>query len=339
MKTSNMFKFMPVAAIALLMSCAGEKQETTTVEEKMKVKVETVHRQDVEQLSEFTATVEANVTNQIAPQSPARIQKLHVEVGDHVNAGQLLATMDDTNLKQAKIQMDNQELEFNRIDGLYKVGGASKSAWDGQKTALDVSKTAYQNLLENNKLLSPISGVVTARNYDNGDMYGGALPVYTVQQFRPVKLMVNVSESYFTRVKKGMNVDVRLDVYGDDVFTGNVHLIYPTIDPLTRTFPVEVRIANSDERVRPGMFARVTMNFGSAQHIVAPDQAVVKQAGSGDRYIYVYKNDGTVSYQLVELGRRMDNRYEVVTGVEDGDQVVITGQTRLTNGMKVEVVK
>lgn len=339
MKTSNVLKVIPVAAVALLMSCSGKKdQEVQTVDEKVKVKVETVHLQDVEQVAEFTANVTANISNSIAPQSPLRIEKLHVEVGDQVRAGQLLATMDATNLQQTKIQMDNQEIEFQRIDELYKVGGASKSAWDAQKASLDVSRAVYKNLQENNQLVSPISGIVTARNYDNGDMYNGSTPVYTVEQISPVKLMINISESYFKYVKKGMDVDIRLDVYGDEVFKGKVNLIYPTIDSSTRTFPVEIRIPNNDQRVRPGMFARVTMSFGTLNHVVIPDQAVVKQAGSGERFVYVNKN-GKVSYQILELGRRMGNRYEVISGVEDGDQVVITGLNRLTNGQEVEVVQ
>lgn len=339
MKTIKVLKVLPVAAIALLISCSGDKdQNTQTVVEKTKVKVEVVHMQDVDQIAEFTANVEANITNQIAPQSPVRIGKLHVEVGDRVRAGQLLATMDETQLRQTQIQLENIETEFKRIDELYKVGGVSKSAWDQQKTSLEVNRTALKNLEENNKLVSPISGIVTARNYDNGDMYSGALPVYVVEQISPVKLMVNVSESYFTQVKTGKDVDIRLDVYGDEVFKGKVNLVYPTIDPSTRTFPVELRLANTDQRVRPGMFARVTMHFGTENRVVAPDQAVVKQAGSGDRYMYVYK-DGKVSYNIVELGRRMGNRYEVISGVQDGDQVVITGLNRLTNGQEVEVVK
>jgi len=339
MKTSIVQKVLPVAAIALLISCSGEKKENVeTVNEKTKVKLETVHKQDVEQLGEFTATVEAHISNNIAPQSPVRIEKLHVEVGDHVRSGQVLATMDETNLKQTQLQLENLETEFKRLDELYKVGGASKSAWDAQKTQLEVNRAILKNLQDNNQLVSPINGIVTARNYDSGDMYSGAAPVYVVEQIRPVKLMLNVSEGYFVYVKKGMDVDIKLDVYGDEVFKGKVHLIYPTVDPSTRTFPVEVRIANNDEKVRPGMFARVTMSFGTLNHVVAPDQAVVKQAGSGDRYMYVYK-DGKVSYNKVELGRRMGNRYEVISGVEDGDQVVITGLNRLTNGQEVEVVK
>lgn len=246
--------------------------------------------------------------------------------------------MDANNLKQAKVQLENQEVEFNRIDELYKVGGASKSAWDAQKTQLDISRESFNNLQENTQLVSPISGIITARNYDNGDMYSGGDPIFTVEQIRPVKLFVNVSESYFTYVKKGNEVDIKLDVYGDEVFKGKVSLVYPTIDAATRTFPVEIKIANADERVRPGMFARATMNFGTLNHVVAPDQAIVKQSGSGDRYIYVYKN-GKVSYQKVELGRRMGNKYEIVSGVDNGDQVVITGQNRLTNGMEVEIDK
>ena len=338
MKTSQMLKVIPIATLALLMSCSGNKSEeaTETQNEKVKVKVETVSVQDVEQLSEFTATVEANIKNNIAPQTPFRIEKIFAEVGDHVKAGQLLAKMDATSLKQAKIQLDNQEIEFKRIDELYKVGGASKSAWDAQKTSLEVARETYKNLVENTQLLSPISGIVTARNYDSGDMYSGGNPIYTVEEIRPVKLMVNVSESLFTKVKKGHEVDIRLDVYGDEVFKGKVNLVYPTIDPATRTFPVEIKIANSDERVRPGMFARVTMSFGHMDHVVAPDRSIVKQSGAGDRDSYVCKDD-KVSYQKVKLGRRMGDKYEIISGVEDGDQVVITGQSRLTNGMEVEI--
>ena len=338
MKTSQMLKVIPIATLALLMSCSGNKSEeaTETQNEKVKVKVETVSVQDVEQLSEFTATVEANIKNNIAPQTPFRIEKIFAEVGDHVKAGQLLAKMDATSLKQAKIQLDNQEIEFKRIDELYKVGGASKSACDALKTSLEVARETYKNLVENTQLLSPISGIVTARNYDSGDMYSGGNPIYTVEEIRPVKLMVNVSESLFTKVKKGHEVDNQLDVYGDEVFKGKVNLVYPTIDPATRTFPVEIKIANSDERVRPGMFARVTMSFGHMEHVVAPDRSIVKQSGAGDRYIYVCIDD-KVSYQKVKLGRRMGDKYEIISGVEDGDQVVITGQSRLTNGMEVEI--
>lgn len=341
MKTSKMLYRIPVITMAalLLVSCNSEKKDQTTAQDqKVQVKVETVTSQDVEQTSEFTATVEASVTNKIAPQMAVRIDKVFAEVGDKVRKGQKLAQMDQSNLMQSKVQMENIEAEFKRLDELYKIGGVSKSQWEAQKTSLEIAKTSYRNLSENTQLISPINGVVTARNYDSGDMFSMGTPIFVVEEIRPVKLLVNISETLFTQVKKGMPVDVKLDVYGDETFAGKVSLVYPSIDSQTRTFPVEITVANNDERVRPGMFARITINFGVKQNVVVPDLAIVKQSGSGDRYIYVYK-DGKVSYNKVELGRRMGDKYELISGVENGDQVVVTGQSRLNDGMEVEIVK
>lgn len=327
-------------AIVLLGSCTGGKEQNAAekVEEKPRVKLADVKARPVDQIQEYTATVEAEVKNNIAPSTPVRIDQIFVEVGDRVSKGQKLVLMDAANLQQMKLQLENKRLEFNRADELYKVGGTSKSEWDALKMALDVQETAYKNLMENTTLLCPINGVVTARNYDNGDMYSGGNPVLVVEQITPVKLMINVSETYFSKVKKGEPVAVKLDVYGDEEFSGKISLVYPTIDAATRTFPVEITLENRDQRVRPGMFARATLNFGTQDNVVVPDLAIVKQAGSGDRYVYVYK-DGKVSYNKVELGRRMGAEYELRSGVPNNSQVVVAGQTRLSNGTEVEVEK
>lgn len=334
------FQLVALLAVVLLGSCTGGKDKSATekVEEKPRVKLADVTARPVEQIQEYTATVEAEVKNNIAPSSNVRIDRIFVEVGDRVVKGQKLVQMDAANLKQKRLQLDNQRIEFQRMDELYKVGGASKSEWDAAKMQLDVQETSYNNLLENTSLLSPVTGVITARNYDNGDMYSGGQPVLTVEQITPVKLLINVSETYFPKVKKGAPVNVKLDVFGDEEFEGKVSLIYPTIDPATRTFQVEIQLPNRDQKVRPGMFARVTLNFGTEDNVVVPDLAIVKQAGSGDRYVYVYK-DGKVSYNKVELGRRMGAEYELRSGVPDNSQVVVAGQARLINGTEVEVEK
>lgn len=340
----NRFKTRLIASLCgltiIFSACTGEKTETqkTKVEKKPLVRIEQVRAVDVNQTREFTATVKANISNNIAPNMPVRIDKIMVEVGDLVKKGQKLVQMENTNLENAKTQLDNIRTEFQRIDELYKIGGTSKSSWDAMKMNLQVTETTYNNLVENTQLSSPIDGIVTARNYDKGDMYSG-LPILVVEQISPVKLKINVSESYFTKVKKGMPVEIKFDVYGNEVFTGEVTLVYPTIDANTRTFPVELQIKNTDNRVRPGMFARVTINFGSLNHIVVPDRAVVKQAGSGERYIYTLNNDNTVTMKKVELGRLIDASYEITSGLNDGDKVVIAGQSNLMNGIEVEVEK
>ncbi len=344
MKKMNFFKMLLASAVVVsAVACknnANDAAVAAAMEKEIAVQVKTKQcfEREVEQIETFTATVTANVTNNISSSMPLRIEKIFVEVGDRVKKGQRLAILDPVNLTQAKLKMQNDSLEFVRIDNLFKAGGVSQSNWDLVKMAYTISLETYENLLENTELVSPVDGVVTARNYDKGDMYNMAAPLFVVQDITPVKLKINVSEKLFTSVKKGMPVDVKLDVYGEENFKGVVSLVYPTIDPASRTFPVEVKIDNANQRVRPGMFARVTMAYGTANHVVVPDMAVVKLSGSGDRFVYVVENN-TVVFKKVELGRRFDTEYEIVSGLNSGDVVVVEGHNRLTNGAAVEVIK
>lgn len=342
MKMNSIIKMLLVGGVCVAsFACQSKKSAETAapVQEVKKPKVTTavVNVQDVDQQSVFTGNVEGYAVNNITPQQPRRITRLLVDVGDRVYAGQKVAELDNTALAQAKVQLENSEANYKRSLELYNFGGESKASFDAVKTAYEVAKSTYENMLENTTLTSPISGVVTARNYDNGDMVAN-LPIFVVQRINPVKIFINVSESLYSYVKKGMKVDVTLDALAEQTFEGKVSRITPSIDPQTRTFQVEVTVANGKEMIKPGMYARVTMNYGTRQSVVVPDQSVVKMLGSGDRYIYVYKADGTVSYQKVELGRRMNDKYEVLSGIADGDEVVTSGQVALKDGIAVELV-
>ena len=325
----------------MMASCGSkeEKAKTIDVDAAVDVKVATVTSQSLPQTEVYTATVESDVKNNISPNAPLRIERILVEVGDQVRRGQCVVQLDASNLRQLKLQIDNMKIEFNRTSELFKVGGASKAEFDNAKMQLDVLETQYKQLSQNTQLYAPISGVVTARNYDNGDMYGGQ-PILTIEQTNPVKLMINVSENHYKEIKKGQTVNITLDAYEGEEFTGRITIVNPSVDPSTHTFPVEITINNPQQKVRPGMFARATVNFGNQSHVVIPDEALVKQIGAGDRYVYVYdKAKGTVSYNKVDLGKHIQDKYEILSGVNDGDQVVIAGQARLSNGKKVKVVK
>lgn len=328
---------------APMTSCGGGEKESAaeTVKEQAEeipnVEVRQVHLQKVDQLVSYTATIDAYKTNNITTSTMNRIKSILVDVGDHVQKGQKLVLLDNVNIDQLKVRLDNTEREYNRALELFNIGGGTKQSVDQLKTELDAARRQYDNMVENTILVSPITGVVTARNYDAGDMTS-TNPILTIEQIVPVKVLVNVSESEFTKVHKGMKVPVYLDVYGDEEFTGSVSLIHPRIDASSRTFTVEIDIPNQNERIRPGMFARVVMNYGSEERVVVPDRAIVKQTGSGEKFVYVYK-DGHVSYNKVEIGQRLGDSYELISGVDNGAEVVISGQSRLNNGMKVNALK
>ncbi len=338
MKTFKLFNFTAIVALLLLASCGGGSKDTSQEEVRARrVKTETVRLYEVDQNTTFTANIEANTVNNILPALGGRIRSISVDVGGRVAKGQTVVVMDASTFSQQEIQLATLKKDYQRFSELYEVGGISKQQLDQLKAQLDVAQTALDNIGENTRLVSPISGVVTARNFDPGDVAAGA-PILTIESINPVKVKVNVSEAFYSKVTMGMPVEVQVDALGDELFTGKVSLIHPTLNPMSHTFGVEIQVQNNDQRLRPGMFSRVKMNFGSHERPLVKDMGVLKQTGSNDRYVFVEEN-GKAVYKIVELGTRIDDRFEIISGLNPGDRVIVEGNTGLVDGVEVEVVQ
>lgn len=349
------YKYLTGALVLALAlgACGNDKADKESEKEDIPVvKTMKVSEEDVDQLAVYTASVEPEVVNNISAQMANRIKAIYVDEGVRVGKGQKLVTLDDVNTTQYELAVDNAkaalrnaQTNYDRAVELLKIGGGTQQAVDQMEVTLINAKNSVAqaertlaNARENTVLVSPIDGVVTARNYDPGDMTG-ALPVLTVARINPVKVVINVNESELSKINKGMPVDLTFNTYGDEVFKGTVSVVMPTVDAASRTVGVEISLPNSDGRVLPGMFGRATIALGNASHVVVPDRAVVKQQGSGDHYVYVLNSNGTVSYNKVELGQRIGTSYELISGVPSGAEVIVEGQNALTDGKKVQVIK
>lgn len=333
---------LAVLSAGLLASCSSsssskaiEEQSADTVR---LVEVAPAEMRALSLSEEFTAQLEAKVINNITAQAGGRLKQLLVKVGDRVGAGQAVARMEATQASQAQIQLADAKTNFARMDELYKVGGVSKAQWEQAKSAVDQAKLAYGNAAENTVLRSPISGFVTAKNYDNGDMTSPQLPVVVIQQIAPVKAVIGVSEQYYSYLKKGAAATLSVDALGEETFSGIVTNIFPTLDPVTHTVSTEIEVANKDLKLRPGMYARVHLDFGTKEALTVPDKAIVRQAGSGARYVYVFSG-GKAVYRAVELGQQQGDLYEVVSGLNAGDQVITSAPSNLKNGLSVKLRK
>lgn len=326
----------------LLASCSSSSSSKATEEQSADtvrlVEVAPAEMRALNLSEEFTAQLEAKVVNNITAQAGGRLKQLLVKVGDRVGAGQAVARMEATQASQAQIQLADAKTNFARMDELYKVGGVSKAQWEQAKSAVDQAKLAYGNAAENTVLRSPISGFVTAKNYDNGDMTSPQLPVVVIQQIAPVKAVIGVSEQYYSYLKKGAAATLSVDALGEETFSGIVTNIFPTLDPVTHTVSTEIEVANKDLKLRPGMYARVHLDFGTKEALTVPDKAIVRQAGSGARYVYVFSG-GKAVYRAVELGQQQGDLYEVVSGLNAGDQVIISAPSNLKNGLSVKLRK
>ena len=322
----------------LLVSCSSssKKSEEKTSDTVRLVEVASAEMRALSLSEEFTAQLEAKVLNNITAQTGGRLKQLLVQVGDRVSAGQPVARMEPTQSLQAQLQLADAKSNYARMDELYKVGGISKAQWEQAKSALEQAKLAYNHAAENTVLRSPITGFVTAKNYDNGDMTSPQLPVVVIQQIAPVKAVIGVSEQYYASLKKGTTASLTVDALGEETFSGTVTNIFPTLDPTTHTASTEIEIANKDHKLRPGMYARVHLDFGSREALTILDKAVVRQAGTGARYVYVF-SEGKAIYRAVELGAQQGDYYEVLSGLNAGDQVIISAPSTLKNGLSVSV--
>lgn len=333
---------LALLSAGLLASCSSSSSSKATEEQSADtvrlVEVAPAEMRALNLSEEFTAQLEAKVVNNITAQAGGRLKQLLVKVGDRVGAGQAVARMEATQAAQAQIQLADAKTNFARMDELYKVGGVSKAQWEQAKSAVDQAKLAYGNAAENTVLRSPISGFVTAKNYDNGDMTSPQLPVVVIQQIAPVKAVIGVSEQYYSYLKKGAAATLSVDALGEETFSGVVTNIFPTLDPVTHTVSTEIEVANKDLKLRPGMYARVHLDFGTKEVLTVPDKAIVRQAGSGARYVYVFSG-GKAVYRAVELGQQQGDLYEVVSGLNAGDQVIISAPSNLKNGLSVKLRK
>ena len=333
---------LAVLSAGLLASCSSSSSSKATEEQSADtvrlVEVAPAEMRALNLSEEFTAQLEAKVVNNITAQAGGRLKQLLVKVGDRVGAGQAVARMEATQAAQAQIQLADAKTNFARMDELYKVGGVSKAQWEQAKSAVDQAKLAYGNAAENTVLRSPISGFVTAKNYDNGDMTSPQLPVVVIQQIAPVKAVIGVSEQYYSLLKKGAAATLSVDALGEETFSGVVTNIFPTLDPVTHTVSTEIEVANKDLKLRPGMYARVHLDFGTKEALTVPDKAIVRQAGSGARYVYVFSG-GKAVYRAVELGQQQGDLYEVVSGLNAGDQVITSAPSNLKNGLSVKLRK
>lgn len=341
-----------VAGSILLTSCgqkgkpAGSKASDTTAvaASAIPVRITPVVKTKIARTIDYTATIQAYEEVNMAPSTPGRVDKIYVEVGDRVQKGQRLFLMDRTQYYANKIQLANLEKDLARMDTLMKSGSIKAQTYDQTKAQYDVMKTNVDFMEENTLLEAPFRGIITGKYLEDGELYSGApgmsgkAAVVTLMQINPVKVIVSISEQYFPLIKKGMKARIEADVYPDREFEGRIFRIHPTIDAMSRTFLAEVQISNGNELLRPGMFARVYIDMGEVETFVVPSNAVMIQAGTNERFIFVVDGD-KASRRVVTLGKRFDDKVEIAEGdLKEGDNLVVDGQARLYDGLMVEIM-
>jgi len=201
--------------------------------------------------------------------------------------------------------------------------------------------------MEGNTLLkAPFSGIVTGRYFEEGELYSGTpttqtgrAAIVTLMQVNPLKVNVAISEQFYPLIKIGMKAIITADVYENEIFTGRVFRIAPTVSSATRSFITEIELPNRNNLLKPGMFVRVSMDLGEVETFVVPAGTVLLQEGTNIRYVFV-ENQGVAKRIEVSIGKRFDDRLEIISNnLKEGDKLVAEGQSRLLNNDRIEITE
>lgn len=327
------------ACAALLSGCGGNKTADVAEERVEQVRTTPLAYQEVSRQIELSTTLQGYDQMNISPSLTGLIEKIYVEVGDRVRKGDTLVRMDRNQLNTTRITFANLQIEMNRVQMLLESEAISQQTYDQTKLSYDQTQETLRFLEENTFVRAQFDGVISAKTYEDGELYSGAQPILQLTKINELKAYVNVPETYYPLVKKGMQVNVYSDIYPGRAFPASIEIVYPTVDPTSHTFSLKLRIPNSSELIRPGMYVSTVLDLGRTEALVVPYQAVLRLIGSNNRYVFVDEG-GVAKRVFVEIGERHDQTIEISSdSLKVGDHIVTTGQAKLVDGVKLNVVQ
>lgn len=342
MKNLNYIITIALIAFTTFTSCGkkdNSKENLASEERIERVKVKKMETTTITREVLLSATLQGYETQNVAPSVTGKIEHIYVEEGAKVREGDNLVRMDELQYKTSKLTYANLGVELSRVEALLKTGSATQQSYDQLKLSYDQTAENIDFLEKNTYVKAPFDGVIAAKNYEDGELYGGQ-PILVLTQISTLKAEIAVPERFFPMVKAGMKLDIRSEIYGQNqVFAATVERVFPTIDPASHTFTIKVKIPNGNDMLRPGMYVNAKLFLGQEDVIVVPYQAVLKLQGADNRYVYI-NNNGVAKYVSVTLGQRFDDQVEIISDeIKPGDELIVIGQARLVDGVKLNIVE
>ncbi len=349
MKKAKVFIYVAVimaVIIAILLHNRTQIKAAENVEkiDVYPVNVDTVKVQYLSDHLNLIGTIQGYNDVAIVSEAQGKVVKVSAEVGDYKKAGSTLLQLDDVleqaAFKTAEVNYKKAQKDYDRYQALYNEKSATDAQLEGAKLALQSAEAQYistQKAYDDTKITTPISGVVTSRNYEIGNFVPNHAVVGEVVDIVNLKAMINVSEMDVFNLKVGDKVQITTDVYPGVTFEGRIRTISDKGDA-AHTYPVEVDFSNNNKHpLKAGMFAHVVFNARSSKkELVIPRDALMGSVK--DAQVFVVDN-GVAKIKNPVIGKTSNNDLEVLSGLNEGDIIIINGQNNLKSNFKVKIIR
>lgn len=288
-------------------------------------------------------TLNSNESVVVRPEIDGRIVEIAFDEGEPVAGGDVLVKLDSevyrTQLAEAQARLELSGRTYERAKALFDKGHGSAQTLDeaqAQRRADQAAVSVASAWVNKTTIRAPFDGILGLRHVSIGDYIRAGEDIVNLENIDPLKVDFSLPERYLRMVSEGSQVDVELDAFPGERYSGTVYAINPKIDPGGRSVALRATLDNSDGRLRPGLFARVKLIVDERQSaLIVPEEAIVPRGDQ--RYVFVVE-DGVARMTAVALGLRQTGRVEVVDGLSPGDVVVTAGHAKIRDGSEVEVM-
>ncbi len=291
-----------------------------------------------------SGTITSRNEVRVIAQTEGKINMIEVEEGDPVREGNVIVQLDDSvpraQYREAEASYHEAKRNLERAEQLYERNLISEQEYQNIVAQAQIAESRYEYrraLYEYTIIYAPISGVITYRGVDRGDVASQRDHLLTITNLDELVIRVSVSELEAPHLSRGDEVTVQVDAYRDDQFNGRIRRVFPAADPATRLIPVEVELIDRDERLFPGLFARVEFQTERRENVLVVPVNAVMTNPQGERYVYTV-NDDTAHFRAVVAGMRTEEYIEIIEGVSENEKVVVRGAGALRDRTPVQLM-
>lgn len=332
----------------LVMSCSDSKNTSLeSDDEAISIKTATVFERSYDKSLEYAGTFFANKEANLGTSMPGRVEKFHYPKGSFVRQGSVLVDLSSELLTQALIEYDAIKKDFERISRLRDKGSISEIEYDHVKAKYDASEVKTEMLRKNTCVVAPFDGIIADYLVEEGENYFFTLNldqgysntsgILRLMQLNPLKVEIQVNEKDLSKIFVGQKVNVFCEAVSDDSISGTVSYIKPFLSTTSRTAGVEVQVPNYNNKIMPGMYAKVLIDYGSEMGTYVPVNAIYRQPGTPEDYVYVIKNDTAYRTRITRI--KTEGEFVCVDGINSGDIVALEGKNKLNDGSLVKIIK
>ncbi len=336
------------ACVLLLSACQqGDDVEGEQTDEEetppVPVEVSAPVRGDIFATYTGTAPIEAFAEADVIAKVDGEVRELHVEEGDMVDKNQILATLDGDRLRlelsESQARLRKMQRDFQRNQELEEKGLISEGDFERIQYDLEALQASF-NLasleLDYTQIRAPIAGVVSERYLKLGNTIKTGDPVFRVTSFDPLVAYMYVPEREFRQITAGQPVRIEIDALPGPPLIATVTRISPVVDPETGTFKITIELSDADQRIKPGMFGRMSIVYDKHENVLqVPRSAIIETAS--DTTIFVVE-DGVGLRKTIETGFSSNGMVEITSGLTDGENVITVGHVGLKNEASVVVI-